>query len=81
MQGVEGTSYALVLSVQNLGGFLDSYFAAQIMNILGISEGRMENLWYMSFISAFLFLTPLLALKMLPERPQLLKPDPENKGE
>lgn len=66
-EGVEGTSYALVLSIQNLGGFLDNFFASQIMNILGISEGKMDHLWYMSFLCAFLFLGPLLALRILPD--------------
>jgi hypothetical protein len=65
---MEATSYALVLSIQNLGGFLDNFFASQIMNVLGISDGRMDHLWYMSFLCAFLFLTPLLALHMMPER-------------
>jgi hypothetical protein len=76
--GVEGTSYALVLSIQNLGGFLDSAVAAQIMNILGISEGKMGNLWYMSFFCSFWFLAPMTLFPMLPEAVNLSKPE-ENK--
>ena len=65
--GVEGTSYALVLSIQNLGGFLDNFIASRIMDILGISSGSMDHLWYMSFLCAFLYLSPLLVLNMMPE--------------
>jgi hypothetical protein len=70
-EGVEGTTYALVLSIQNLGGFIDNFFASQLMDVLGISEGDMKGLWYMSFISAFLFLVPLLALNLLPDKARL----------
>lgn len=66
--GVEGTSYALVLSIQNLGGFIDSFVASQMMNALGISGGKMDHLWYMSFICAFFFLTPLTFLSILPNK-------------
>lgn len=66
-EGVEGTSYALVLSIQNFGGFLDSAIAAQIMNVLGISEGKMGHLWYMSFFCSFWFLSPMSLFPMLPD--------------
>lgn len=74
-EGVEGTSYALVLSIQNLGGFLDNFLASQIMNVLGISEGKMDRLWYMSFLCAFWFLSPLPLLRMLPENANLTRPN------
>lgn len=66
-EGAEGTSYALVLSLQNLGGFLDLSLAAVIMNILGITEGSMDHLWYMSYFCAAVFMMPLLLLGMLPD--------------
>lgn len=72
-EGVEGTTYALVLSIQNLGSFLDNAIASQIMNILGISGGKLNRLWYMSFGCAFWFLFPLPLLRILPEKANLTR--------
>lgn len=64
--GIEGTSYALVHSIQGMGQFANDLLAAQIMMILGITKGSTQNIWYMSFFTAYLYLTTLLFLNILP---------------
>lgn len=58
-KGMEGTSYALILSIQNLGAFIDSLLAALLMYLLGITRNHMQPLWYMSFACAYMFMIPL----------------------
>lgn len=65
--GVEGTSYALVHSIQNVGTFLDGWIAMKMMDWMGVSEGKMEHLWHMSFVCAWLFLIPLNFVNIIPD--------------
>lgn len=70
--GVEGTSYALVHSIQNIGSFLDSFFASSLMNMFGIVGKDMDHLWYMSWFCAVLFLSPLMIIDILPEQEDIV---------
>jgi hypothetical protein len=72
--GVEGTSYALIHSIAGIGQFANDLLASRIIMILGINTGRVNNIWYMSFFTAFLYLSTLLFLDLLPNEKDAFNP-------
>jgi len=69
--GVEGTLYAALMSILNLGSFLSSQMGAGLTIALGISKTNLHNLPYLIAICSFAGLIPLVSL-------QYLLPDNDN---
>ncbi|CEM01301.1 unnamed protein product [Vitrella brassicaformis CCMP3155] len=64
--GVEATTYAMFLSVNNLGMFVSSESSALLAWLLGITSHDLSNLWLMKVITLILGLSPLLILRLVP---------------
>lgn len=45
LQGMEGTLYATIMSINNFGGIVGSQIGAVITSWLGVTEGHLENFW------------------------------------
>jgi hypothetical protein len=45
LQGMEGTLYATIMSINNFGGIIGSQIGAVITAWLGVTEGHLENFW------------------------------------
>jgi folate/biopterin transporter len=84
--GVEATFFALLMSVNNLGGLVSYQFGAVLMSWLGITETNFNALWLLVIITNLSRLLPLLFINWLPaadsqtETPTL-EPASTNSGE
>eukprot|EP00164_Ancoracysta_twista_P004565 GFYU01006160.1.p1 GENE.GFYU01006160.1~~GFYU01006160.1.p1 ORF type:complete len:474 (-),score=110.91 GFYU01006160.1:77-1498(-) len=57
---IEGTFFAIVMSVSNVGEMFGELTGASMMEGFGITEDSVDNLWKMVLIINFLLLTPLI---------------------
>lgn len=62
---IEGTMYALLMSVLNLASMVSSQLGALVTELLGLSEDNFDNLWLMIIITNVAMLFPLLFLRHL----------------
>lgn len=76
-EGMEGTMYALIMSINNLGGIVGSQVGAVLCTYLGVSATNLENFWILVLISNASSVLPLLLIGWVPAGdPQLVeKPD------
>ncbi|KAJ1483450.1 folate-biopterin transporter, partial [Baffinella frigidus] len=44
-EGMEGTLYATIMSISNVGGILGAQLGALLTAYLGVTEGNLENFW------------------------------------
>ena len=58
-KNIEGTMYALFMSIFNFGNILSTQLGALLMWILGITEESFQNLWILIVISAVCVALPL----------------------
>ncbi len=65
-KGVEATLFAVLMSVNNLGGFISYQGGALLMHWLGITESNFDNLWLLVVIANVSTLLPLPLLGWLP---------------
>lgn len=49
-EGMEGTMYALIMSINNMGGIIGSQLGAVLTTLLGVTEKNMDNFWLLVFI-------------------------------
>jgi folate/biopterin transporter len=71
-EGVEATLFALLMSINNLGGLLSHELGALLTHWLGVTETKFDNLWLLVVIANTSRLLPLLFLNWLPATdPQL----------
>ena len=77
--GIEGTFFALLMSVDNLGLMTSMWGGAWLQHSLGVKRDNFSNLWLAALIRTLLRLVPLLFLFLvpdtLPSAPQLLPPE------
>lgn len=84
--GVEATFFALLMSVNNLGGLVSYQLGAVLMYWLGITETNFNALWLLVIITNLSTLLPLIFINWLPaadsqtETPTL-EPASTNSGE
>jgi folate/biopterin transporter len=64
--GMEGTMYALIMSVNNLGGIVGSQVGAVLCTYLGVSATNLDNFWLLVFISNASSILPLLLIGWVP---------------
>ena len=60
-EGMEGTMYALIMSINNLGGIVGSQLGAVLTTALGVTETNMENFWLLVFICNISTVLPLVS--------------------
>jgi folate/biopterin transporter len=65
-KGVEATLFAVLMSVNNFGGFISYQGGALLTHWLGITESNFDNLWLLVVIANVSTLLPLLFLGWLP---------------
>lgn len=58
-KNIEGTTYALIMSVINFGGFLSYNIGSVMTSVLGITNKKFDNLWLLILISNLFALLPL----------------------
>eukprot|EP00293_Proteomonas_sulcata_P010643 CAMPEP_0184300110 /NCGR_PEP_ID=MMETSP1049-20130417/10597_1 /TAXON_ID=77928 /ORGANISM="Proteomonas sulcata, Strain CCMP704" /LENGTH=90 /DNA_ID=CAMNT_0026610751 /DNA_START=191 /DNA_END=463 /DNA_ORIENTATION=+ len=66
-EGMEGTMYALIMSINNLGGILGSQIGAVITEILGVSATNLDNFWLLVTICNASTLLPLVLISWIPK--------------
>ena len=64
----EGTLFSVFTSIANLGGVLGGWFGAILTLTYGISSHHFANMWLLCVTCAFIQLTPLSFLWLLPKR-------------
>lgn len=84
-KGVEGTLFALLMSISNFSYSVSEFWGALICSSLGISKDSFENLWLAIVFRSVLKVTPILFLFLIPKTdPQdvvdKLNFDPEASG-
>ncbi|KAH7277395.1 hypothetical protein KP509_39G048900 [Ceratopteris richardii] len=65
--GIEGTLFALFMSMNNLGSTLSSFFGAGLASVLHISAHHFENLSLGICIQALCTVLPIFLLRWIPE--------------
>ena len=77
--GIEGTFFALLMSVDNLGLMTSMWGGALLQHSLGVKRDNFSNLWLAALIRTLLRIVPLFFLFLvpdtLPSAPQLLPPE------
>ncbi|XP_009120014.1 probable folate-biopterin transporter 4 [Brassica rapa] len=65
--GIEGTLFALFMSINNLGNTVGSFMGAGLASLLGISSGSFENMSMGLAIQVFCTYIPVLFLFLIPK--------------
>eukprot|EP00286_Rhodomonas_abbreviata_P021817 CAMPEP_0181304330 /NCGR_PEP_ID=MMETSP1101-20121128/9093_1 /TAXON_ID=46948 /ORGANISM="Rhodomonas abbreviata, Strain Caron Lab Isolate" /LENGTH=489 /DNA_ID=CAMNT_0023410081 /DNA_START=119 /DNA_END=1588 /DNA_ORIENTATION=- len=79
-EGMEGTMYALIMSINNLGGIVGSQFGALICALLGVSSTNLDNFWLLVFICNASNILPLFLIGWIPARdPELMLAEKQQK--
>lgn len=63
--GVEGTLYALLMSITNFGGVISSEWGSLFTSMFGITATNFVNLWKLLLLCNSFDLVPLAALKLV----------------
>ncbi|XP_057425531.1 probable folate-biopterin transporter 2 [Lotus japonicus] len=64
--GIEGTFFALLMSIDNLGVLSASWGGGLVLHVLKITRTRFDNLWLAILIRNVLRITPLCLLFLVP---------------
>ncbi|KAJ8434818.1 hypothetical protein Cgig2_033540 [Carnegiea gigantea] len=64
--GIEGTFFALLMSIDNVGTSTSSWFGGILLHVLNITRTRFENLWIAILIRNIARICPLLAIFLVP---------------
>lgn len=64
--GIEGTFFALLMSIDNIGLSTSSWFGGLLLHILSITRTKFHNLWLAIFIRNVLRIFPLAFLFLIP---------------
>lgn len=65
--GIEGTLFALFMSINNFGSTVSSFVGAWLASILNISSGSFDNLYLGVIIQFFCSFIPLVFLFLIPK--------------
>jgi folate/biopterin transporter len=65
--GIEGTLFALFMSINNLGNTVGSFMGAGLASLLGISSGSFDNMFMGLAIQVFCTYIPVLFLFLIPK--------------
>jgi folate/biopterin transporter len=63
--GVEGTLYALLMSITNIGGVVSEEWGSLLTTMFGVSSTNFSNLWKLMLLCHFFDLIPLLSLRLV----------------
>jgi MFS family permease len=65
-EGMEGTCYALIMSINNLGGIIGTQIGAWLTIYLGVTATNLDNFWLLVFICNISTLLPLGLIGWVP---------------
>jgi len=63
--GVEGTLYALLMSITNFGGVISSEWGSLLTSMFGVSSANFSNLWKLLLLCNAFDIIPLFCLKLV----------------
>lgn len=66
-KNIEGTLYAFLMSISNLGSLFSTQFGSKLSNILGITSTDFGNLSWLIFIANIVLIIPMPALYLVDE--------------
>ncbi|XP_021758023.1 probable folate-biopterin transporter 2 [Chenopodium quinoa] len=64
--GIEGTFFALIMSIGNIGTFSSSWFGGILLHFLNITRTGFDNLWVAILIRSIARISPLLVIFLVP---------------
>ncbi|KAL8539890.1 hypothetical protein ACS0TY_001480 [Phlomoides rotata] len=64
--GIEGTFFALLMSIENAGALTSSWLGGLLLHFLNVSRTQYDNLWIAILIRNILRITPLFLLFLVP---------------
>eukprot|EP01065_Artemidia_motanka_P014363 TRINITY_DN18335_c0_g1_i1.p1 TRINITY_DN18335_c0_g1~~TRINITY_DN18335_c0_g1_i1.p1 ORF type:complete len:580 (+),score=139.54 TRINITY_DN18335_c0_g1_i1:74-1813(+) len=79
-EGVEGSVYALVTTVQMSGGLVGGTLSAEFTKSFGVTLDDFSNLWRLTVLVSCVKLLPLLFVPLVPDRPELARAVTTNSG-
>ena len=62
----QGTIYALIMSINNMGGIISSQIGAALTNWLGVTAHNLDNFWKLVLICNLSTLVPLVLISWIP---------------
>uniref|UniRef100_A0A0A9EKH9 Folate-biopterin transporter 2 n=1 Tax=Arundo donax TaxID=35708 RepID=A0A0A9EKH9_ARUDO len=65
--GIEGTFYALLMSIQNAGLLMSAWWGGLLLHILGVTRTEFSNLWVVVLVRNISRLVPLMLLFLVPQ--------------
>ncbi|VAH49220.1 unnamed protein product [Triticum turgidum subsp. durum] len=68
--GIEGTFYALLMSIQNVGLLMSAWWGGLLLHTLNVTRSEFSNLWAVVLIRNVSRLLPLMLLFLVPESDQ-----------
>jgi MFS family permease len=80
-KNIEGTLYAFLMSVINLGSLLSNQFGAILSYALGITNHNFSNLGWLIFLANIILLLPMPGLCLIDETVYVNKSKNEQKDE
>jgi len=67
--GVEGTLYALLMSITNMGNVVSSEWGSLLTSMFGVTSTNFNNLWKLILLCNFFDLIPMMSIKLVrPEK-------------
>ncbi|KAL2517486.1 putative folate-biopterin transporter 2 [Abeliophyllum distichum] len=64
--GIEGTFFALLMSIDNAGLLTSSWFGGLLLHVLKVTRTQFDNLWVAILIRSILRISPLFILFLVP---------------
>ena len=68
--GVEGTLYALLMSISNIGGVVSSEWGSLLTNMFGVTSVDFSALWKLMLVCHLIDLIPILSVRLLLKTPE-----------
>lgn len=68
--GVEGTLYALLMSISNIGGVVSSEWGSLLTNMFGVTSVDFSALWKLMLVCHLIDLIPILSVRLLVKTPE-----------
>lgn len=65
--GIEGTFFALLMSIDNAGLLTSSWLGGLLLHLLNVTRTRFDNMWLAVLIRNVLRITPLFLLFLIPK--------------
>lgn len=66
-EGVEGSLYALLMSITNFGDVVDNEWGAALAGAVGVERGHFDNLWMLVILCQAIDIIALCAIPLIPK--------------